>query len=342
MVPITTTSEEARAHFVLGRTAAHHYQFAQARDHLDAALRADPDCVMALLHRGGSEDEPSRVRAYLDRADALRDHVSEPERVMLDAFRAFLLRRDHERAIELLSPLADAHSDDPYLAAYLGFRYLNLRRRSEAAAQFRRALDRDPEFVQAYQWLGAIALAQDDLEAAEAMFVRYLEGAPDQPRPHDSMGRIELRRARYEQAAQHFERALELEPRFVESLEHLARARLALENARLTAAVRDRDVATLTAGTTDDGWLRPPHGDVVEGAEAIARFWAAALGRGVEGVELLTDEVYAGADGASATEIGRYTSTSDAGERETGTYVVVWLREENGWRRHRSIWTAER
>jgi tetratricopeptide (TPR) repeat protein len=228
VLPVTTVSPEARAHFERGRTAAHHYQFAQARDHLDAALAADPDFVAALLHRGGSDDEPDVTRAYIDRADGLRDRVTEGERALIDAFRAFLVDRDYERAVAILSVLADAHPDDPYLAAYLGFRYIgNLGRPEEGAAQFRRAVERDPSFVQAYGWLGFIALKRDDLATAEDMFVRYLEHAPDQPRPHHAMATLHLRQGRNEEAAQGFERALQIEPRFTESSEALARLRSA-------------------------------------------------------------------------------------------------------------------
>jgi tetratricopeptide (TPR) repeat protein len=228
-LPVTTASEAARARFERGRAAAHHYQFEQAVEHLEAALAEDPAFVLALLHRGGSAGDADECRTFLDAADAHRDHVSDGERRLIDAFRAFLLDGEYERAIEILHGLADTHTADPYLPSYLGFRYYrNLKRYEEASEQFRLALARDPGFVQAYNWLGYIAMDQADYATAEAMFERYLAEAPDEPRAHDSMGVFALRRGRPQEAIHHFERALARDARFEESQIKLGRARAAL------------------------------------------------------------------------------------------------------------------
>jgi Tfp pilus assembly protein PilF len=89
VLPVTTASEKAREHFLLGRDAAHHYQFAEAREHLEQAIAADPAFVLAHLHRGGSAAYRSELEDYLGRAQAHRDRVSPGEQQMIDAFRAF-------------------------------------------------------------------------------------------------------------------------------------------------------------------------------------------------------------------------------------------------------------
>jgi tetratricopeptide (TPR) repeat protein len=231
-VPVSTTSDRARAHFERGRTAAHHYRFALARDELDAALALDPTFVLALLHRGGSSAEIAECRAFIEEAEANRSHASEAEGRMIDAFGAFLLDGDYDLAVELLQALSAAYPADPYLSSYLGLRYYrNLQRFDAAAAQFREALARDATFVQAYHWLGRIALDQDDLATAGAMFERYTALAPDEPRPHDSLGLLYVREGRYDDAIRAFERALACDPRFDESRHNLARARAALADA---------------------------------------------------------------------------------------------------------------
>jgi tetratricopeptide (TPR) repeat protein len=151
---------------------------------------------------------------------------------MIDAFRAFLLDGTYERAIAIFHELAAKYAADPYLPAYLGLRYYrNLKRYQDAVDQFRSALSRDSGFVQAYNWLGYIAMDQGDYATAEAMFERYLGLAPDEPRPHDSMGVLCLRSGRPGEAVHHFEQALARDARFTESRDKLAGARAALAEA---------------------------------------------------------------------------------------------------------------
>ena len=231
-VPVTTTSEQDRAHFERGRTAAHHDRFALARDELDAALAPDPAFAVALLHRGGSATRLAECRGFIEAAEANRSRASEAEGRMIDAFRAFLLDADHDLAVEILQTLSAAVPADPYLSSYLGLRYYrNLQRLDEAAAQFREALARDATFVQADHWLGRIALDRDDLVMAKAMFERYAALAPDEPRAHDSLGLLCLREGRHADAVRAFEQALARDPRFDESRVNLERARAARADA---------------------------------------------------------------------------------------------------------------
>lgn len=345
VLPVTTTSEEAREHFFLGRDAAHHYQFAEAREHLDRALAADSTFVLALLHRMGStpRTEGDVRRRYLERAEANRERVSESEQRMIDAFRAFLWDDDYERAIEILSGLSEEYPDDPYLPAYLGFRYYgNLGRYDEGAEQFRRALARDSNFVQAYNWLGRIALLQGDYAAAEEHFQRYLELAPTAPRPYNSLGVLRLRQGRHEEAARYFEQSFAVDPRFTVSRDNLARAHIVQVNEAFEDAFGRQDAVAMARLYTTNGQLFPAGSDPIRGTQAIERFWQGAFDSGLTHAELETVEVYAGADNETATEVGRYRLLSGAEDADVGTYVVLWVRTSGGWKLHRDIWTTNR
>ena len=342
MLPVTAASEEAREHFELGRKAAHHYQFAEAREHLDAAIAADPSFVLALLHRGGSAAHLSELQEYLNRAGSNQDRASEGEQQMIDAFRAFLLEDDYDRAIEIFSKLSAEYPDDPYLPSYLGLRYYrNLKRYDEAAEQFRRALERDPSFVQAYNWLGYIAMDQGDHATAEETFKRYIRLAPDQPRPYNSLGVLYLRQGHYEEAAGQFEQAFARDPRFTESRDNLVRARIAQANERFEETFGRQDAAAMAALYTEDGQLLPAGSGIVEGTAAIGRYWQGVFDAGLTGAELETLDVFAGADGETATEVGRYRLTGAGHDADVGKFVVIWQRTPEGWKLHRDIWTTD-
>ncbi len=345
MLPVTTTSEEARMHFLLGRDAAHHYQFAEAVEHLDQAIAADSTFVLALLHRMGStsRSDPRLREYYLERAEANREGVSQAEQQMIDAFRAFLWDGDYERAIEILSSLAEAYLDDPYLPSYLGFRYYgNLGRYDEGAEQFRRALERDSTFVQAYNWLGYIAMDQGDYATAEEHFQRYHQLAPDEPRSHDSLGLLRLRQGRNEEAAHHFAQAVAVEPRFTESRDNFVRAHIEQVNAWFEEAFGRQDAPAMATLYTANGQLLPVGSGPVSGTHAIEHFWQGIFDSGLTRAELETVEVYAGVDGETATEVGRYRLASGAEEADVGKYIVLWARTSDGWKIHRDIWTTDR
>lgn len=341
-LPVTTSSGEAREQFLLGRDAAHHYQFAEAREYLDRAIAADPAFVLAHLHRGGSAAFRSELEAHLGRAEAHRAGVSAGEQLMIDAFRAFLWEGDYERAIGIFTRLAADYPDDPYLPAYLGFRYYrNLQRYDEAEEQFRRALERDPGFVQAYNWLGYIAMDQGDHAAAEQHFQRYLEFAPDEPRPHDSLGVLRLRQGRFEDAARHFERAFAVDPRFTVSRDNLARSHIEPVNQRFEAAFARRDAAALAVLYTSRGQLALPGSGLLAGPQAIESSWQGTFKDGLTEVELETLEVFTGAGSETATEWGRYRLMAKGETADAGRYMGLWRRTPEGWKLHRHLWTTD-
>ncbi len=343
LLPITTNSEEAREQFLLGRDAAHHYQFAEAREHLDKAIAADPSFVLALLHRGGSADFLSELQDYFGRAEANRDRVSPGEQQLIDAFHAFLLDRDYNRAIEILNGLSLEYPDDPYLPSYMGFRYYrNLQHYDEAVKQFRRALECDPGFVQAYNWLGYIAMDQEDLATAEQNFQLYIQHAPEKPRPHNSLGVLRLRQGRYEEAARFFEQGFAIDPRFTESRDNLLRARIEQANVHFEENFRRQDASAIAELYTVSGQLLPAGSSPVVGTQAIERYWQDAIDSGLTQAALETVEVFSGADGETATEVGRYRLSTGDQEVDVGKYVVLWLHTPQGWKLHRDIWTSDR
>lgn len=337
MLPVTTTSDEARQHFELGRHAAFHYQPAQACAHLDAAISADSEFVLAYLHRGGMSNPRERKR-YFDSAQANRGRVTEDERKMVDAFCAFLWEDDVELAVSIFHDLADRYRGDPYLPTYLGLRYLwNLGRLDEAKEQFQRALQRDPTFAQAHNWLGYVALQEEDYEGAEQAFRRYAKLAADQPRPHHSLGKLFLHTGRLDEARQHFEKASRLDPAFVDSRESLTRLDIEDANRRFAEAVGNQDIKTLTALYTESAQLLPSESKVLEGVSAIERYWQDKLRDGVLGLVLETLEVSLGANDHVTTELGRYIITNADEEVATGRYVTIWSLTTKGWKIRHSV-----
>lgn len=340
LLPVTTTSEQARHQFMAGRHHAFHYQARQAQIHLDAALALDPHFVLAYLHRGGMSSVADRA-PFFEQARAHRERVSEDEGRMVDAFHAFLGEGRVEDAVAIFAELADRYHDDPYLPTYLGLRYLhNLHQLDAAEEQFQRARHRDPTFSQANLWLGHVALRQGEHDRAEQEFETYAEMAPDQPRPYDCLGLLSLRRGHLDEAEDRFRQALERDPGFIQSQEHLARAQIERSNRTLEDALRRHDLDAISRLYTTDARVTTPRGGLRSGPADVASAWATTLDHSTT-VELETEDLYLGAEGDVATQVAGYRIVPASGIGDAGTAITVWALTAEGWKIHRSAWASE-
>ena len=190
--------------------------------------------------------------------------------------------------------------------------------------------------------IGYLYLRMGRYEEAKRVFRDNIKHHPDDPNTYDSLGDLYLAMDRYDEAAAQFERALARAPDLTLSRDNLVRARIAEAHVRFEEAFGRQDAATMAALYTEDGQLLPVGSAEVEGAEAIERYWQGAFDTGLAGIDLETLEVYVGAGGETATEVGRYRLTTDKQETDEGKYIVVWQRTPEGWKLHRDIWTTDR
>jgi uncharacterized protein (TIGR02246 family) len=104
------------------------------------------------------------------------------------------------------------------------------------------------------------------------------------------------------------------------------------------AALQRGDAAAAADAYTEDARLLAPSAELLTGRDAIARFWDAGIGAGVDSIELQALDLEIQPDGETALEIGRYVLrlTSPSGERvvDRGRYLLLYRRGLDGaWRR---------
>lgn len=114
------------------------------------------------------------------------------------AYGWFLRAREHERAFE----------------------------REEAAACYRRALERDPEFASAWTNLGSLLAEAGELESARDAFDEALRIDPEQTEAQTNLAELALRQGDVEVAIAGFRAALRNAPDYAEAHYGLARALL--------------------------------------------------------------------------------------------------------------------
>jgi ketosteroid isomerase-like protein len=107
---------------------------------------------------------------------------------------------------------------------------------------------------------------------------------------------------------------------------------LAASRETFVAGFARGDIVSACAVYAEGARLVAPSAELVEGREAIERFWKAGLDSGIAAVDLDALEVERGV--GLAYEIGRYTLWLGAEAAEHGAYVLVLEREADGsWRR---------
>jgi tetratricopeptide (TPR) repeat protein len=216
-IPITTTSEEARARYLEGRDLFETLHVAESHPKFDAAVEADPDFALAWLGRAQSAPTAAIFFESLERAVELAPRVSEGERLQILAFQA-AVNSDPDRQLELLNALVEAHPDDERAHNQLGNFYNGRQEYERAIEHYKRAIELNPRFTGAYNILGYAYRFLDRYDDAERTFQEYIEVLPNEPNPYDSYAELLMRMGRFEESIAQYRKAMEVDPEFTPSL----------------------------------------------------------------------------------------------------------------------------
>jgi predicted Zn-dependent protease len=272
-----------------------------------------------------------------------------PDHNLLQNVLGYTLRGQgrNEEAHAVFERNAAAHPDQPNPWDSLANSYDALGRLDDAIRAWERALRTDStfRFLRSFRpiqhRLGHGYLKAGRHADAERAFLGYARQRPDEATAYHSLGGLYLATGRLDEAAAQFQRALALDSALTASRDNLVRVEVARGHRAFSEALGRRDAAAVAALYTPTAQLLPAGSGPVEGTTAIQRFWAAVQQQGVTAADVRTVEFYPGANGTTATEVGRYRLL--AGERvvDEGKYLVVWQRTSAGWRMHRDMRTSD-
>lgn len=120
-----------------------------------------------------------------------------------------------------------------------------------------------------------------------------------------------------------------------------AQAAIQSQSQAFTAALAEGDAGKAAQFFTTDSRLSVPGIEgVLAGRAAIEKFWAAALGGGLEGLTLAATEIDGRGD--LRVETGTYVGFgANRVELGRGQYLLVWKREDGAWKIHRDYGHAD-
>jgi len=334
-VPVTTDSETARDHYSLALQRVSHVDMDGARAHLDAALDADPEFALAHVYRAWLSPPADRDE-HLRRAQAARPSAA--ERRIVEAYAAHH-DGDHDREIEVMEALYEAHPDDGDVATWLGNELYFGERYDEAAAVLRQALAANPGDVAALNMLGYALKEAGDAAGAEAAFLDYILAAPHEGNPYDSYGEFLLGEGRIDEAEVQFTKALARDPDLTASQDQLVEIAIRRANRTFEQAVASGDAEAVAALYTAGAVAYPPDAPPVRGREAIGELFASIVASGVDGVTLETHEVRS--VGTMALEFGTGRIRAGGEDGDPFSYSVLWAKDGDQWRLHRDIWNSD-
>jgi tetratricopeptide (TPR) repeat protein len=227
IVPITTSSEEARALYLEGRALAEALRANEARPKLEAAVAKDPDFAIAHLALSGVAPNGQIFFDEVKRAAALASKASEGERHLILGTEAGT-RGDVEAQREHFEKLAAAFPRDPRaLAPLAGYRFAR-QEYAVAADLYQRLLDLDPKYAPSWNQLGYVLRFMGRYDDAEKAFARYVALIPNDPNPYDSQAELFLKVGKFEKSIASYKKALAVDPNFIPSYVGIANGQICL------------------------------------------------------------------------------------------------------------------
>ena len=192
-------------------------QYALAIEAYDAIPKDSPQAMSAMIGRA----EVLQADEQLDEAIAAMDEVIATFPKALEAYTAKgdMLRRErmfeeaseaYDRAVKLL-PLIEPHHWALFYQR--GITYERSKQWDKAEADFRKALELEPDQPDVLNYLGySLVELGRNLDEAEEMIEKAVEQRPDDGYIVDSLGWVLYRFADFDRAVEQLERAVELRP----------------------------------------------------------------------------------------------------------------------------------
>jgi tetratricopeptide (TPR) repeat protein len=215
-IPITTSSSEARAQYIKGRTLAENLRGHDSRQFLGQAAAKDPKFALAHYSLALSAPTAKDFFEHVKQAAALADRASEGERLMILGLEAGA-NADTKAQRDYYERLAAAYPRDERAHFLLAGAYFGQQDMPKAIQEYRKAVEVAPDFAPAYNLLGYAERQVGAFGEAERAFKKYIELIPGDPNPYDSYAELLMKMGRFDESIAMYQKALATDPHFAPS-----------------------------------------------------------------------------------------------------------------------------
>jgi len=213
-IPVTTSSAEARNHFLQGQRELDLARNFDALDHFKRAVAADSTFAIAFLNIANTGNSLDEFKTNLARAERLAAGASDAEQLEIQIARKGL-ENDASGQLTIAEQLVAQYPQSPRGYLTLGNIQTGLNRNADARASYEKALSLAPRFAAAHVAMGTSYLfgeprdfnqALQHFQAAEAL-------APNEPAMHDNLGDAQRALNNLPEARAEYTRGHQLNPR---------------------------------------------------------------------------------------------------------------------------------
>lgn len=203
-ISISTSSEEARETFKIGRQKRENIQLEAAEMLFNRAIELDPEFALAYLYR--------RKPGDFERAMELIDNVTEGERLTILYFIANE-RYEYKDARDYLDLLLQKFPSCKHVHLWAGLFHENILHNYQLALDhFYIASRLDEYYAAPHNEIGYRLMRLGNFDEAELAFKRYIALAPDCPNAYDSYANFLMKLRRYDESIQQYTKAYDLNP----------------------------------------------------------------------------------------------------------------------------------
>jgi tetratricopeptide (TPR) repeat protein len=215
-IPITTTSDQARNEFLLGRDLSERLLGQESLQHFEKAIALDPEFGSAELALANNAATAKDFFDHQKKAMSLVDKVSEGEKLLILANEAGA-NGDATKQKDCLEKLVAAYPDDERAQFNLATYYFGQQELEQAVEHYKKATELAPSYSPTYNILGYAYRQQGNYADAEQAFKKYIQLIPNDPNPYDSYAELLLKMGRFDDSLGQYHKALSIDPYFIPS-----------------------------------------------------------------------------------------------------------------------------
>lgn len=212
-IPISSSSNEAIAELVKGLEIQDLGNEQKARPHFEKALELDPNFVSAQMYRSFNSSSPKDWSENRDKFLAMRDKANEGETIMMDIFSAYM-ENDDLKAVELSKQLVSKYPNSARAYDQLAQAYRTIDDTENARANWKKAIELNPNFIPAISNLGRSYLfsSPKDYAIAQKNMEKVVTLAPESSMAHIDLGDCYRAQDNLDKALEHYTKASNLDP----------------------------------------------------------------------------------------------------------------------------------
>jgi tetratricopeptide (TPR) repeat protein len=212
-IPITTGSDEAREHFILGREALEMGRTDDAREAFERAIDADPAFAIAYLYRARLANSAQEWKQYTDLAQEHKAGSSEGEQMLIDMIPLYVAS-DDEAVLAQAKKLAAAYPKSPRASLEVAYAMEGLNMTAESRRQLESLVTEHPSFAPAYRSLANSFVFElpNDHGLAEKYARKFVELAPREATGHILLGDVYRAQVQLEKALASYTEAVKVDP----------------------------------------------------------------------------------------------------------------------------------